>query len=72
MTPQDLLTVFSFGFVHELVASEHYRMGISMNDQWFLCLFSAELLESIGLGAADGLFIGQAGIVPRLARGRLA
>ena len=71
VAPQDLLAVFPFRFIHELVARKHDRMGISMNDQWFLCLFSAELFESIWLGAADSFFIGQAGVVSGLAGGCL-
>ena len=58
VTPQDLLTVLPLSLVHKLVAGEYDRMGISMNDQLLLCLFTTELLESIWLGAADGLFIG--------------
>ena len=69
VTPQDLLTVLPLSLVHELVVGEYDRMGISMNDQWFLCLFATELLESIWFGAADGLFVGQAGFGPRLGRG---
>ena len=58
VTPQDLLAVLPLSLVHELVPGEYDRMGISMNDQWFLCLFSTEPFESIWLGAADGLFVG--------------
>ena len=32
VTPQDLLTVLPLSFVHELVAGEYDRMGVSMND----------------------------------------
>ena len=32
VTPQDLLTVLPLSLIHELVAGEYDRMGVSMND----------------------------------------